>query len=280
MKDTALRRRSPIARRCGRAESEGGSCDYVEDFPRNGLFDRPPIAAVNLCGSKFQGVSQSRLPNLVSFRSCCRSSRAPRKMFKMACIDACECPRLLHSPNVVHLLDFNLSFSGVAMSFYHATFRETLLTSLRRTISPSRSHLSLSNFAEALRPVPAFAIPIPAISIALPGIFVDVWEGILKAVPKKKTSYSKKRSRFLAGKALKDVTAVVECPGCRRPKKSHHLCPFCVAGELKRGTDIVGGKLTNGSRNQGELEDCGLGRRRTERMARSSCSQGSKRVFR
>jgi len=39
----------------------------------------------------------------------------------------------------------------------------------------------------------------------------------------------KKRHRQLAGKALKDVKAVNQCPGCGRPKKAHTLCPYCVA---------------------------------------------------
>jgi len=39
----------------------------------------------------------------------------------------------------------------------------------------------------------------------------------------------KKRHRQLAGKALKDVKAINECPGCGRPKKAHTLCPYCVA---------------------------------------------------
>ena len=49
-------------------------------------------------------------------------------------------------------------------------------------------------------------------------------------MPKKKTSHMKKRHRQLAGKALKDVKAVNNCPGCGRPKKAHTLCPYCVAG--------------------------------------------------
>jgi len=73
------------------------------------------------------------------------------------------------------------------------------------------------------------SIAIPAITINVPGIISDIWEGILKAVPKKKTSHMKKRHRQLAGKALKDVRAIKECPGCGRPKKAHTLCPYCVA---------------------------------------------------
>lgn len=76
------------------------------------------------------------------------------------------------------------------------------------------------------------SITLPSISISIPGFLSEIWEGILKAVPKKKTSHMKKRHRQLAGKALKDVKAVCSCPGCGRPKKAHFLCPYCVAGKL------------------------------------------------
>lgn len=77
------------------------------------------------------------------------------------------------------------------------------------------------------------AFTLPAITINVPRLISDIWEGILKAVPKKKTSHSKKRHRQLAGKALKDVKAINNCPGCGRPKKAHTLCPYCVAGSSR-----------------------------------------------
>ena len=82
-------------------------------------------------------------------------------------------------------------------------------------------------------------LTLPSISIQIPGFLADIWEGVLRAVPKKKTSHMKKRHRQLAGKALKDVKAINTCPGCGRPKKAHHLCPYCVAGktELDVGND-------------------------------------------
>lgn len=78
--------------------------------------------------------------------------------------------------------------------------------------------------------IPSVNIALPATAISIPSLLSDIWEGILKAVPKKKTSHSKRRHRFLAGKALKDVKSVVKCPGCGKPKKSHTLCPYCVSG--------------------------------------------------
>jgi len=60
----------------------------------------------------------------------------------------------------------------------------------------------------------------------------------LKAVPKKKTSHMKKRTRQMAGKGLKDVTALNKCSACGHLKRAHLLCPYCVA-ELK---DMFKGK--------------------------------------
>lgn len=99
---------------------------------------------------------------------------------------------------------------------------------LRRTATTSS--LALQSWAS--RNTLSAAITIPAIAINIPGLISDIWEGILKAVPKKKTSHMKKRHRQLAGKALKDVKAINECPGCGRPKKAHTLCPYCVSGQF------------------------------------------------
>lgn len=50
----------------------------------------------------------------------------------------------------------------------------------------------------------------------------------MKAVPKKKTSHSKKRHRQMAGKALKDVNNLCKCPVCGGTKRMHHLCETCM----------------------------------------------------
>ncbi|WZH46112.1 gtp-binding protein beta subunit-like protein [Fusarium acuminatum] len=52
--------------------------------------------------------------------------------------------------------------------------------------------------------LPTLSIAIPGVSLNLPTID-DIWESVLRAVPKNKVSHSKKRSRQMAGKALKDV---------------------------------------------------------------------------
>jgi ribosomal protein L32 len=69
---------------------------------------------------------------------------------------------------------------------------------------------------------------LPAGLLAIPGFLGDLWDGLLNAVPKKKTSHMKKRHRQMAGKALKDVTALNKCSACGRTKRAHVLCPYCV----------------------------------------------------
>ncbi|OJJ63256.1 hypothetical protein ASPSYDRAFT_37783 [Aspergillus sydowii CBS 593.65] len=96
--------------------------------------------------------------------------------------------------------------------------------SLRFTISlPSQHHVFLSAFH---RPV-AFALNVP-------GLLSDLWESVLRAVPKKKTSHMKKRHRQMAGKALKDVRNLNTCPACGQIKRSHVLCQHCVENIKKQ----------------------------------------------
>lgn len=56
------------------------------------------------------------------------------------------------------------------------------------------------------------------------------------AVPKRKTSKSKGRSRIANWKAA--TPAVVECPQCHEPKLSHQICSKCGVydGEKKLET--------------------------------------------
>ena len=82
-----------------------------------------------------------------------------------------------------------------------------------------------------IRPILSSPIAIPiSVRIGIPAILSGLWESVLRAVPKKKTSHMKKRSRFLAGKALNDVTALNKCSACGTVKRAHLLCPFCVNG--------------------------------------------------
>lgn len=57
---------------------------------------------------------------------------------------------------------------------------------------------------------------------------------ILKAVPKKKPSYRKTRTKFLASgdKKIKPLENIVRCPACGHVKRSHFMCMNCF-GEIK-----------------------------------------------
>ncbi|KAJ4306790.1 hypothetical protein N0V88_000157 [Collariella sp. IMI 366227] len=85
---------------------------------------------------------------------------------------------------------------------------------------------SLPLFPSVTLAVPAgFQLSLPS----LPSLLEDIWESILKAVPKKKTSHMKKRHRQMAGKALKDVNSLCKCPACGELKRMHYLCTNCAA---------------------------------------------------
>ncbi|KAF8862378.1 hypothetical protein BDZ45DRAFT_617147 [Acephala macrosclerotiorum] len=102
-----------------------------------------------------------------------------------------------------------------------------------RTISNASRFTTLFSRQLSHPLLPSLSIGIPAaISLNVPGFIEGLWESILKAVPKKKTSHSKKRSRLLAGKAMKDVTSLNKCSACGHIKRAHLLCPYCVA-EIK-----------------------------------------------
>lgn len=73
----------------------------------------------------------------------------------------------------------------------------------------------------------AMAIP-TAIHLNIASFLPEIFESILRAVPKKKQSHSRRRMRQLAGKALEDVTALNKCSVCGGTKRRHVLCEHCV----------------------------------------------------
>ncbi|KFY87480.1 hypothetical protein V498_07151 [Pseudogymnoascus sp. VKM F-4517 (FW-2822)] len=96
------------------------------------------------------------------------------------------------------------------------------------TSAASRSTTLFSrHISTPILPTIAFAIP-ASIRLNVPSLLGDIWESVLRAVPKKKTSHMKKRSRFMAGKGLKDVTELNKCSACGHVKRAHLLCPYCV----------------------------------------------------
>ncbi|KAH8696815.1 hypothetical protein GQ44DRAFT_718943 [Phaeosphaeriaceae sp. PMI808] len=122
---------------------------------------------------------------------------------------------------------------------------QTLLPALNGSVRPVLNLPFLQRLVQPFQtlPTPFAALAIPSLSLPSFPPLGDIWEGILKAVPKKRTSYRKKRQRLMAGKALKDITALNKCSACGRLKRAHILCPYCVDGVLIRTTPI--GPRTN-----------------------------------
>jgi large subunit ribosomal protein L32 len=111
---------------------------------------------------------------------------------------------------------------------------QTLLPTLNGPVRPVINLPLLQRLTQPFRllPTPFAALAIPSLSLpSFPSLW-DIWEGVLKAVPKKKTSHMKKRHRFMAGKAIKEITALNRCSACGRVKRAHILCPFCVNSTL------------------------------------------------
>ncbi|KGQ02136.1 ribosomal protein L32 [Paracoccidioides lutzii Pb01] len=107
----------------------------------------------------------------------------------------------------------------------------TMLARLPRLNFPllSRSYRFFSP-SQLLRYTPGFLFTAPAaLTLGIPAILSDIWDSVLRAVPKKKTSHMKKRHRQMAGKALKDHLDLNRCSSCGEPKRAHLLCPTCVA---------------------------------------------------
>ncbi|TAQ91477.1 hypothetical protein B7494_g246 [Chlorociboria aeruginascens] len=126
------------------------------------------------------------------------------------------------------------------MAASHATTRSILPAFLPR-LAPSTASLTTRTATLYSRQVshpllPSLGVAIPAaIQLNIPGLLEGIWEFVLRAVPKKKTSHMKKRTRQMAGKALKDVTTLNKCSACGHVKRAHILCPYCVSAHI---TDI------------------------------------------
>ncbi|KAF7194675.1 putative 54S ribosomal protein L32, mitochondrial [Pseudocercospora fuligena] len=105
---------------------------------------------------------------------------------------------------------------------------------------------------------------LPAALAPIPSLLGQLWEGVLRAVPKKKTSHMKKRHRQMAGKALKDVTALNKCSACGRTKRAHVLCPYCV-NSIKQW-------FANGFKSKQEVEE--LEQKRFEELNDSLRARG------
>ena len=114
------------------------------------------------------------------------------------------------------------------MAALRQLFRASLIA---RTLSIPNLSVTSPSPTYFRMPLLRLSLIIPlALRLDVPSILAGLWESVLRAVPKKKTSHRKKRQRFLAGKALQDVTALNKCSACGKVKRAHLLCPFCVNG--------------------------------------------------
>lgn len=122
--------------------------------------------------------------------------------------------------------------SPIAMATIRApseSFLSAFLPVARARLFPQEQPIRRIPLLQNLQRLRLRASLLPAALTPIPSLLSDLWDGLLKAVPKKKTSHMKKRHRQMAGKALKDVTAINKCSACGRPKMAHVLCPYCVA---------------------------------------------------
>ena len=149
-----------------------------------------------------------------------------------------------------HLLKLSYTWKQpsrkISGTFYCVTHRQIFIMALRQAFLPSlapwftfykpavRSRTILNTSQQLVAAsLSKWPIVIPIhFTLRIPSILSGLWESILRAVPKKKTSHRKKRQRFMAGKALKDVTSLNKCSACGNVKRAHLLCPYCVDGRV------------------------------------------------
>ncbi|KAK0198419.1 hypothetical protein F5146DRAFT_89271 [Armillaria mellea] len=109
------------------------------------------------------------------------------------------------------------------------------MASLAFTRNPVLSRNALFTLFRMLAIKPLFAATFLPAFLTAPNPFtwripslLELFPSIVLAVPKKKTSHSRKAMRA-ANKGLKDKQNIVNCPGCGTPKLAHHLCSKCYS---------------------------------------------------
>lgn len=63
------------------------------------------------------------------------------------------------------------------------------------------------------------------------------WDGIMWAVPKKRTSYTRKRVRN-APKYLKPKLNYITCADCKNLKLLHVLCGYCLKETMRKTAEM------------------------------------------
>ncbi|PIL32002.1 hypothetical protein GSI_06706 [Ganoderma sinense ZZ0214-1] len=97
-----------------------------------------------------------------------------------------------------------------------------------RTWMSAAARAPLMRMSLAAAFVPAFLASPKPFTWAIPSLpsLLELFPPWLLAVPKKKTSHSRKAMRS-ANKGLKDKQNLVHCQACGSPKLAHHMCPNC-----------------------------------------------------
>jgi large subunit ribosomal protein L32 len=134
----------------------------------------------------------------------------------------------LHNPSVSFL---NVFLPVARASLLQPARTHPLLEQLQRRANKALNNPLLQQLQRRANNALDNSI-LPAVFLPIPTLLGELWDGLLKAVPKKKTSHMKKRHRQMAGKALKDVTALNTCSSCGRQKRAHVLCEYCVKSML------------------------------------------------
>ncbi|KXT02691.1 hypothetical protein AC578_1136 [Pseudocercospora eumusae] len=149
-----------------------------------------------------------------------------------------------------------------------ASFLAAFLPVVRERLvhEPATRRIPLLQQIHHLRINAALSPLLPAALVPIPSLLAQLWDGVLRAVPKKKTSHMKKRHRQMAGKALKDVTALNKCSACGRTKRAHVLCPYCV-NSIKQW-------FANGFKSKQEVEE--MERKRFEDLNESLRARGKR----
>ncbi|KAL3893985.1 MAG: hypothetical protein SGCHY_005530 [Lobulomycetales sp.] len=71
------------------------------------------------------------------------------------------------------------------------------------------------------------SLGIARLPLTLQGILHELWDGLLWAAPKKRTTHSKKRKR-MAGKWPKPLLNLRPCPFCGSTQLMGHACRECL----------------------------------------------------
>lgn len=130
---------------------------------------------------------------------------------------------------------FNSSSAPKAMAALRGLAKSPILRTQYHAVSLTpicirRIHLAInapSSLPSILAFPPSLRFAFPSITVLIP-IITGIWDSILRAVPKKKTTHSRKRKRQLVGKGLDDKTNLTRCEACGEWKLLHTLCGSCV----------------------------------------------------